>query len=219
MHATGAGQNAANPSVACHPLSHLSCNPYMPHVARWIIRGIDPATEENMARFLKASRYLILLPILGLGIAAAFFFVFGGIGIIVLLVEALIHLSSGGKSKNELIFEVVEYVHTFLIGTVLYITAVGLYQLFIEEIEFVGWLRIESTEDLETSLIGVTVVVLAVNFMGAIIAGGSTNLFAYGTGIGVVIIALGAFVGLRAWAGALTKSGNKSDGQVEAGEG
>ena len=71
-----------------------------------------------------------------------------------------------------IIFEVVEYVHTFLIGTVLYITAVGLYQLFIKEVEFVGWLKIESTEELETNLIGVTVVVLAVNFMGAVFAGG-----------------------------------------------
>jgi uncharacterized membrane protein YqhA len=172
-----------------------------------------------MARFLKASRYLILLPILGLGLAAAFFFIFGGVGLFILLFEALIHLSGGGKTKNELIFEVVEYVHTFLIGTVLYITAVGLYQLFIEEIEFVGWLRIESTEDLETSLIGVTVVVLAVNFMGAIIAGGTQNLLSYGAGIGLVILALGAFVGLRAWSGSMAKSGHKSDGDTEEAEG
>ena len=61
--------------------------------------------------------------------------------------------------------EVVEYVHTFLVGTVLFITAVGLYQLFITDVKFPGWLRIDSTEDLETNLIGVTVVVLAVNFM------------------------------------------------------
>jgi len=158
-----------------------------------------------MARFLKSSRYLILLPIFGLGLAAAFFFVFGGIGLVLLLFHAIMHLSGGGMTKNELIFEVVEYVHTFLIGTVLYITAVGLYQLFIEEIDFAGWLRIDSTEDLETSLIGVTVVVLAVNFMGAIIAGGTTNLLQYGAGIALPIIALGVFVGLRTWATTMAK--------------
>ena len=162
-----------------------------------------------MARFLKASRYLILLPILGLGLAAAVFFLFGGFGLLLLLGEAVLdplHLSHVAKvSKNAFIFEVVEYVHTFLIGTVLYITAVGLYQLFIEEIDFAGWLRIDSTEDLETSLIGVTVVVLAVNFMGAIIAGGTTNLLQYGAGIALPIIALGAFVGLRTWATTMAK--------------
>ena len=55
--------------------------------------------------------------------------------------------------QGVIIFEVVEYVHTFLVGTVLYITAVGLYQLFIREIEFAGWLKIDSTEELETNLV------------------------------------------------------------------
>ena len=66
---------------------------------------------------------------------------------------------------GKFIYDVVKYVHTFLIGTVLYITAVGLYQLFVKEIDFPAWLKVESTEELETNLIGVTVVVLAVNFM------------------------------------------------------
>jgi uncharacterized membrane protein YqhA len=180
-----------------------------------MIDGVRIPKEELMARFLKASRYLILVPILGLGFAAVFFFLFGGIGLFALLIEALVHLPGGGKTKNELIFEVVEYVHTFLIGTVLYITAVGLYQLFIKEIAFVGWLRVESTEDLETNLIGVTVVVLAVNFMGEIIAGGGTDLLRYGAGIGLVILALGAFVGLRAWAGSMVKHAGTPAGQAD----
>ena len=39
-------------------------------------------------------------------------------------------------------------VHTFLVGTVLYITGAGLYQLFIEELDFPRWLKIDSTEEL-----------------------------------------------------------------------
>jgi uncharacterized membrane protein YqhA len=39
-----------------------------------------------------------------------------------------------------IIFEVVGYVHTFLVGTVLYITVVGPYQLFILELDFANWL-------------------------------------------------------------------------------
>ena len=120
-----------------------------------------------MSRFLTGTRYLILIPIIGLAIAAAVFFILGGIGLIRLLFEVVsealgISHQAAGESQGVIIFEVVEYVHTFLIGTVLYITAVGLYQLFIQEIDFAGWLKIESTEELETNLIGVTVVVLAV---------------------------------------------------------
>jgi uncharacterized membrane protein YqhA len=88
---------------------------------------------------------------------------------------------------------------------VLYITAIGLYQLFIREIDFHGWLRIESTEDLESNLVGVTVVVLAVDFMGAVFAG-NQNILQYGAAIALPIGALGVFMGLRAWAAKQSRS-------------
>lgn len=40
-----------------------------------------------MLRFLAGTRYLVALPVLGLGIAASFFFIFGGIGLIKFLEE------------------------------------------------------------------------------------------------------------------------------------
>ena len=157
-----------------------------------------------LTRLLLRTRYLILIPILGLTLAAAAFFVFGGIGLIKLLYELILNAFGLGHEAVHLeqgliIFEIVEFVHTFLVGTVLYITAMGLFQLFIKEIDFPSWLKVESTEELETNLIGVTVVVLAVNFMGAIFAGSTDNLLQYGAGIALPIAALGVFVGLRAW--------------------
>jgi uncharacterized membrane protein YqhA len=166
-----------------------------------------------MPRVLGGTRYLIVLPVLGLAIAASVFFVFGGIGLIRLLVELIIgaignlsHTShEAAVERGLIIFEVVEYVHLFLVGTVLYITAIGLYQLFIQEIQFPNWLKVDSTEELETNLIGVTVVVLAVNFMGAVFARGTEGLFEYGAGIALPIAALGLFIGLRAWSTKMSK--------------
>ena len=158
-----------------------------------------------MSRVLSATRYLILVPILGLLFAAGLFFVLGGIGLIRQLLEVLGGYLGGmahageGVDKGVVIFEVVEFVHLFLVGTVLYITAVGLYQLFIKELNFPEWLKIDSTEELETNLIGVTVVVLAVNFMGAVFVEEKESLLPYGAGIALPIAALGLFVGLRAW--------------------
>ena len=43
----------------------------------------------GVAKLLLKSRYLILLPILGLALAAAVFFVLGGIGLIRLLYESV----------------------------------------------------------------------------------------------------------------------------------
>ena len=175
-----------------------------------------------MSRFFAVTRYLIIIPIIGLGLAAAVMFVFGGIGLIQFLVEtirAALGLVEAHGDANTFVVEVVEHVHLFLIGTVLYITAIGFYQLFIDEIEFHGWLKIETTEDLETSLIGVTVVVLAVNFLSVVFGGGSGDLLEQGAGIALPIAALGLFIGLRAWANHLehptSDESNKGDSKAE----
>ena len=172
-----------------------------------------------MSRFFAVTRYLIIIPLIGLGIAAAVFFVFGGIGLIELLIEGVrvaLGLIEPHGDVNTFVVEVVEHVHLFLIGTVLYITAIGFYQLFISEIEFPGWLKIENTEDLETNLIGVTVVVLAVNFLGVIFGGDNVDFFAQGAGIALPIAALGLFVGLRAWAKHLEHPGSAAPSKVES---
>jgi uncharacterized membrane protein YqhA len=164
-----------------------------------------------MSRILAGTRYLIILPVLGLLIAASIFFILGGIGLFRQLLEIILtsleSLTHAGEAvdRSEVIFEVVEFVHLFLVGTVLYITGAGLYQLFIRPIKFPRWLRIDSTEELETNLIGVTVVVLAVNFMGAVLVGETEYLLQYGAGIALPTAALGLFVGLRAWSTKLGK--------------
>jgi uncharacterized membrane protein YqhA len=162
-------------------------------------------------RVLFGTRYLVLVPILGLALAAGVFFVFGGFGLIKFLVEAIIgvFMGSGAEAHGEdipIAIEIVEFVHLFLIGTVLYITAVGLYQLFIEEVEFHGWLKIDSTEELETNLIGVTVVVLPVSFLSIVFTRDPAVLVDYGAGIALPIAALALFIGMRAWSERLGRS-------------
>jgi uncharacterized membrane protein YqhA len=170
-----------------------------------------------MARILGSTRYLIVIPVIGLAVAASVFFVVGGIGLIQLLIEISVALIANfgtetiSADRGLVIFEVVEYVHQFLIGTVLYITAIGLYQLFVHEIKFPNWLKIDSTEELETNLIGVTVVVLAVNFMGAVFAGNRQDILTFGAGIALPIAALGIFLGLRAWSTKLNREISSTD--------
>jgi uncharacterized membrane protein YqhA len=168
--------------------------------------------SSKLSSAIGATRYLVLLPILGLGLAAAAFFVVGGFKLIALVIGGLLSmvgLMAQHPTEMPIEVEIVEYVHTFLIGTVLYITAAGLYQLFIREVEFPQWLRIDSTEELETNLIGVTVVVLAVNFMGLVYTGDAENLLRIGVGISLPIAALALFVGLRTWSVTLAKSGDR----------
>lgn len=168
-----------------------------------------------MPRLISWTRYLVILPIIGLLLAAAALFVFGGLGMIQALLQGIIHALQGtAPAPHELPVEVeiVEYVHRFLIGTVLFITAVGFYQLFIDEITFPNWLRIDSTEELETNLIGVTVVVLAVQFMGVVFTLDPQELMYYGIGVAFPIAALSLFIGLRTWS---TSRAKKSDREIE----
>ena len=157
-----------------------------------------------MRRILSGTRYLVIIPILGLALAAGAFFLFGGYSLIKLIVEAVIgiFMQTAVETHGEeipFVIQVVEHVHTFLVGTVLYITAVGFYQLFIDDVEFHGWLKIDSTEDLEMNLIGVTVVVMAINFLTVVYSRDASALLEYGAGIAMPIAALALFVGMRSW--------------------
>ena len=173
-----------------------------------------------MSRIPTGTRYLIVIPVLGLAVAASVFIIFGDIGLIGLLikiVQAVITSTGFAAVENErglLIFDVVEYVHLFLVVTVLYITAIGFYQLFVHEIKIPNWLKIDSTEELEINLIGVPVVVLAVNFMGAVFVGNKETLLEFGGGNALPIAALGLFIGLRAWSTKLNR-GIAEKGPVE----
>lgn len=155
-----------------------------------------------MSRFFSATRFLIIIPVIGLGLAAATFFVIGGVSLIQLLFKGFGNALGLVEVEVEgiIIIEILDQVHQFLIGTVLYITSIGFYQLFIKEIKLPGWLKIESTEELETSLIGVVVVVLAVDFLSVVFVGERGDVLNLGAGIALPIAALGIFIALRTWA-------------------
>ena len=152
-----------------------------------------------MKTVFSLSRYLVLIAVIALLLGALAVFVFGGITTINVIIETFEAREFNALGARALSIEFIEMIDIFLLGTILMITSVGLYQLFVHEIKFPNWLKIDSTEELETNLIGVTVVVLAVNFMGAVFVGGTENLLQYGAGIALPIAALGLFIGLRAW--------------------
>jgi len=92
---------------------------------------------------------------------------------------------------------VIEIIDLFLIGTVSYITAVGLYKLFISsdtELKLPMRIQIGSLKELEDKIIGIIVAALAVAFLGHAAGGDEASaLLSYGGGIAVVIFALGFF--------------------------
>ena len=91
---------------------------------------------------------------------------------------------------------VIQAIDLFLVGALGYITAVGLYKLFIsqQEEQLLKRIKIESLNDLERKIIGVVVAALAVALLGSSVdVKDAMTVFHSGIGIALVIGALCLF--------------------------
>lgn len=147
-------------------------------------------------RFIAGMRFFVLIPVIGLAIAACALFIKGGIDIVHFMVVLITGAAETDPEMN-IIVEIVETVHLFLVGTVLFLTSLGLYQLFIQPLPFPGWLKINDIEELELNLVGLTIVVLGVNFLSVIFEPQEINLAVYGIGYALPIAALAYFMKVR----------------------
>jgi uncharacterized membrane protein YqhA len=163
---------------------------------------------NNLLRYIASTRFLVLIPVLGLLILAATLFVLGGISLIAFMFTTI---SEIGAVADELIFQIVEFIHFFLIGTVLYITGMGLFQLFIQPLDLPNWLKIDDIEQLELNLVGVVVVIIGVNFLRVILEPRDLNLLNYGVGYALPIAALSYFMAVRSKALSRKKDPQQGD--------
>ncbi len=148
-------------------------------------------------RFLAACRFLLIIPVIGcvlltLGVVVM------GLGWIVTAGIEFVHAGDfSAKAAKLMSLAVIEIIDLFLIGTVSFITAVGLYKLFIDSkgIRLPMRLQINTLKDLEDKIIGVLVAALAVAFLGHAAGGDEpAALLRYGGGIAVVVAALAYFM-------------------------
>lgn len=65
--------------------------------------------------------------------------------------------------------DVIEVADAFLLGVVMFIIAVGLYQLFVnDKLDIPEWLHVSSLSDLKEDLLAVTIVLLGISFLGRV---------------------------------------------------
>lgn len=137
----------------------------------------------------------MLIAVFGSFAASVTLLIYGALETVITIGHTLTESVSRENSK-QLILSCIEVVDLFLLATVFYITALGLYELFIDErIKVPFWLEIHSIDDLKTKLTSVIVVVLSVLFLSEVVRwNGGTNILPLGTGIGLVIAALTYFL-------------------------
>ena len=149
-----------------------------------------------MLQFLAACRYLLVVPVIGCVLLALGVVLMGAARIVTAGINVVQAGDVSAKAAKTMSLVVIEIIDLFLIGTVAYITAVGLYKLFIGnvEIRLPMRLKIETLKDLEDKIIGIIVAALAVAFLGHAAVDEASALLNYGGGIALVIIALAFFM-------------------------
>lgn len=146
-----------------------------------------------------ASRILVTIAIIGM-ILTSIIVIIAGIGE---LVRILSFLMQDGILSEEtgkfMAVTVTEMIDLYLLGLVLIIMALGLYQLFIDpEINLPEWLDTPSFDTLKGRLLVVVVVVLAVMFLGyAATATDGVLIAGIGIAISLVIIACGYILSIH----------------------
>ena len=157
-----------------------------------------------MRTLFSYSRYLIWIAVISLMFATLAVFIYGLISTVVVVFEVFGHGNFGAEGARVLSVELIEMIDLFLLGTILFITAVGLQELFVDpglsEI-LPEWMSVSSLDQLKFNLLAVIVVMLAVLFLG--IAAGyelseGVSIFDYGLAIALVIAASGFTVFLFA---------------------
>ena len=152
-----------------------------------------------VTRLIGLIRYIIIVAVLATLIAATALILFGTVETYVVIRDVFSKGEFTSKVAKALLLSFIEITDIFLLATVLYIVALGLYELFIDhQVPVPNWLEIRTLDDLKDKLIGVVIVVIGVGFLGQFTTwNGETNLLVSGGGAALVIAALTFFLGQK----------------------
>ena len=137
-----------------------------------------------MAKYLENCKYIVLIAVFALMVAAAATFLWGGAKTI----NFLLILFNNNSDESLITLYLLEVVDTFLIGTVLFIFSIGLYDLFIYKLDLPEWLLIDNLSKLKAKLSDVIILFMAVKFLKRLIDGKSA-IDTLSVGLAVAVVA------------------------------
>lgn len=146
-------------------------------------------------QLLANTRFTILAAVLCSFVVAFTLLLYGAVQTFV-TVQHVLSIGHSSQEAKTVILSFIEIIDLFLLATVFYITALGLYALFIDDrINVPSWLEIHNLDDLKGKLASVVIVILSVVFLGqAVKWEGGTDLLAFGTSVALVITSLTYFL-------------------------
>ncbi len=149
-----------------------------------------------MKRLLGNSRYLVIVAVIGIGSQAVATFGWA-VAITIRFISDLVRTTAW--QQEDTVVELLQVLDLYLVGTVLLITAIGLYELFIGEVQLPSWLVIRSLSDLKTKIVDVIVLVIGIKFLEKLVKGGEAiDILWYGLASAVVMAVLIGWNALKA---------------------
>ena len=157
---------------------------------------------EFVRKLLGGSRYIVLLAVLGSFVSAAMLTLFGLVAVAAVTVRSFTEMDwreLNQPTVEHFALELIALIDIFLLGTVLYIVALGLYELFIDSnLPLPPWLLIEDLDDLKEKLGGVVIVLIGVTFLGDFVeSDGGIGILWLGLGGAAIIVAIAVAFAVR----------------------
>lgn len=154
-----------------------------------------PSEREHRLgmRVVAWTRFVVIAPVVGLFVAAIVLVAIASVDGFVIVLQTL----KGNADMKQITVDFIEIADVYLLAIVLYIMALGLFELFIDDsLPLPEWLEFHHLDDLKEKLVSVVIVVLGVFFLGKVIKGTDLLQLMYlGVGISAMIASLTYFVG------------------------
>lgn len=113
----------------------------------------------KLKEILSKSRFVIVIPVVLSLLASVAAFIWGAVKTF-----KVIYVLFTGEATYGTV-GLIAIMDTYLIATALFIFAIGMYELFVEEIDFPEWLVMHDLHSLKAKLASVIILVMAVTFL------------------------------------------------------
>lgn len=155
-----------------------------------------PVDDHRILRAVGLTRFLLVLAIFGVFLSSLAMLAFGLIVLMKTIWHAFSEAAFDMEATKQLAVELIQLADFFLLGMVLYVVGIGMFQLFVSpNLPVPEWMRVENLDDLKSHLINVTVVLLAISFLAVVVEWhGDRSILYLGGALTGLILALCAFL-------------------------
>ena len=142
-----------------------------------------------LKKILQQGSLVVILPIITLFVSAILFGLYGTYLVVETSVKAISYAEY--REVTVLVTRFFSVIDMYLLALVLYIFAVGLYELFIGDLHLPQWITIETVDQLKAKLASVMVLFVAIAFTKQLVEWQNpidTLLFAASAGILIMVL-------------------------------